>query len=57
MNWDAIGALSELLGATAVVVSIIYLALQVRQNSSSGYQMAAQSANHFLESLWRTLRR
>ena len=55
MNWDAIGALSELLGATAVVVSIIYLALQVRQNSShvrsSGYQMAAQSANHFLESL------
>ena len=55
MNWDAIGALGELVGAVAVVVSIIYLALQVRQNSadvrSGGYQGAVQSANQFLESL------
>jgi hypothetical protein len=33
MNWDAIGALSELAGAAAVVGSIGYLAVQVRQNS------------------------
>ena len=55
MNWDAIGALGELVGAAAVVVSIIYLALQVKQNSahvrSSGYQTAVQSANQFLDSL------
>ena len=55
MNWDAIGAIGEIIGAIAVVVSIVYLALQVRQNSahvrSSGYQGAVQSANQFLESL------
>ena len=31
MNWDAIGAVSEFLGAIAVIVSIAYLAMQVRQ--------------------------
>lgn len=30
MNWDAIGALSDLLGAVAVIVSVLYLAAQVR---------------------------
>jgi len=30
MNWDAIGAVGEILGATAVVVSLIYVASQVR---------------------------
>ncbi len=30
MNWDAVGAIAELLGAVAVVVSLVYLASQVR---------------------------
>ena len=30
MNWDAIGALGELVGAIAVVISVLYLAGQVR---------------------------
>ena len=30
MNWDAIGALSEAIGALAVVVTLAYLATQVR---------------------------
>jgi hypothetical protein len=30
MNWDAIGALAELLGALGVIGSLIYLATQVR---------------------------
>ena len=32
MNWDAIGAIAELLGAIGVIASLIYLATQVRQN-------------------------
>lgn len=36
MNWDAIGAAGELLGATAVLVTLIYLAVQVRQNNFAG---------------------
>ncbi len=34
MNWDAIGAVGELLGALVVVVTLGYLAIQVRQNTA-----------------------
>lgn len=33
MNWDAIGAIGELAGAATVVISVLYLALQVRQTN------------------------
>ena len=33
MDWDAIGAFSEILGAFAVVVSLIYVAVQVKQSN------------------------
>ena len=35
MNWDSVGAIGELLGAVAVVVSLIYLGRQVRQNTTA----------------------
>ncbi len=34
MNWDAIGAVGEITGAFAVVISLIYLALQIRSQNS-----------------------
>ena len=33
MNWDAIGAIAELAGAIGVVLSLVYLAIQIRQNT------------------------
>jgi hypothetical protein len=33
MNWDAIGAIAELLGAAGVIVSLVYLALQIRRSN------------------------
>lgn len=33
VDWEAIGATAELLGAVAVVVSLVYLALQLRTNT------------------------
>ena len=33
MNWDAIGATGEIIGALAVVVTILYLATQIRENT------------------------
>ena len=33
MNWEAIGATGEIVGAIAVVVTLIYLATQIRQNT------------------------
>ena len=35
MNWDAIGAIGEIVGAGAVVVSLLYLAVQTRENAKS----------------------
>lgn len=34
MNWDAVGATAELLGAIGVIVSLVYLASQIRQSST-----------------------
>lgn len=33
MNWDAIGSLGEVIGAGAVLVTLIYLSLQVRHSA------------------------
>ncbi|MGI9626097.1 MAG: hypothetical protein ACR2QM_04620 [Longimicrobiales bacterium] len=33
MNWEAVGALAEAFGAIAVVLTLAYLTVQVRQNS------------------------
>lgn len=33
MNWNAIIAITELLGVIAVIASLIYVAIQIRQNS------------------------
>ena len=35
MNWEAIGAVGEILGATAVFVTLVYLAVQIRQNTQA----------------------
>ena len=41
MNWDAIGAVAELVGAIAVVMTLLYLAVQIRQsNRLSRFQSA-----------------
>lgn len=33
MNWDAIGAIAEVLGAVVVLVTLIYFSLQIRQSN------------------------
>ena len=35
MNWEAIGATAEMLGALAVIISLLYLASQIRQNTAT----------------------
>jgi hypothetical protein len=35
MNWEAVAAIAEALGALAVFASLVYLALQIRQNTAS----------------------
>lgn len=35
MNWEAIGAIGEFVGAIVVVITLLYLAVQIRQTSKS----------------------
>jgi hypothetical protein len=42
MNWEAIGAIGETLGGIGVIVTLIYLALQIRQNTKVSRAASAQ---------------
>lgn len=45
MNWNAIGAVAEIVGAIAVVVTLIYLAVQVRQATQATQAASFQTAS------------
>ncbi|MFK7899093.1 MAG: hypothetical protein AB8G23_24930 [Myxococcota bacterium] len=46
MNWDAIGAVGEVIGAVAVVVTIAYLGRQIREKSNQVKVSSRISLNH-----------
>ena len=67
MNWEALGAIAELLAAVGVILSLIYLAVQIRQTSStidfntkalrgSTYASQFQLNNDFQDLLFRNER-
>ena len=43
MNWEAISAIGQLVGALAVVISLIYLAREVRSNARATRHAAMRS--------------
>ena len=44
MNWEALGAIGEIVGAVAVVVTLGYLAVQIRGDANpSGWLRAGDS--------------
>jgi hypothetical protein len=43
MNWEAISAISEIVGAIAVVITLIYVAMQIGQNTKMMRSGAKQS--------------
>jgi hypothetical protein len=44
VHWEAVGAFGEIIGAAAVVLSLVYLAVQVRQNTGALRAAAAAEA-------------
>ena len=44
MNWDAVSAIAELIAAVAVIVSLLYLAIQVNQNTRTLKRQGQKSA-------------
>jgi len=51
MNWDAIGAFGEIVGAAAVILSLLYLAKQVQQSN----RIALTSIETELQNNWSSL--
>lgn len=51
MNWEAVSAISEIVGAIAVVVSLIYVAAQIRQNTKMMRSGAKQSLTETSQNL------
>jgi len=42
MNWEAIGAIGEIVGAAGVIATLIYLAIQIRQNTTATNRAAVR---------------
>ena len=45
MNWEAISAIGQIVGALAVVISLIYLATEVRSNARATREASTRSAS------------
>jgi hypothetical protein len=67
MNWEAIGAIGEIGGALGVIITLVYLSVQLRQNAKASrlaaIQAASENSSRFSEMLasdnelvWRGLR-
>ncbi len=55
MNWDAIGAVGEILGALAVFVTLVYLAIQVRQAKEQVSRSVQQARNTTFRDIFLTV--
>jgi len=55
MNWDAIGAIGEVFGALAVVISVVYLAVQVRKQIEESRLSATRDLHEHYQTLLASL--
>jgi len=55
MNWDALGAMAELVGALVVVVSVVYFAVQIRHSTRVSKAAAQEAAVTALRDLTKPL--
>jgi hypothetical protein len=51
VNWEAIGAIGQIVGALAVVMSLIYLAREIRSNAHSARLASVGTINDWLGQL------
>lgn len=55
MNWEAVSAVGQIVGAAGVIISVIYLAQQVRSNARqtrlASMRMMSDAFNQWLQSL------
>jgi hypothetical protein len=49
MNWDAVSAIAESVGVVGVIVSLIYLAIQLKENTNIARSQSRQSITEFVQ--------
>ena len=47
MNWEALGAIAELVGGTGVILTLVYLSLQIRGSNRVASAQSRQSMTEF----------
>ncbi len=57
MNWDAIGAVAELIGAIGVIGSLVYLAAQIRQGAKAQRAATLQAVSESITQAGEALAR
>ena len=55
MNWEAIAAVGQMLGSVAVLVTLVYLAIQTRQTKQIARSEAASNAMSEFQAVWNSL--
>ena len=55
MNWDAIGAIGEMIGAGAVIASLVYLAKQIKDSARAARSAAVTDATNAIQALYHEL--
>lgn len=55
MNWDAIGALGEIIGAIAVIATLIYLTIQIRESARASRAAAVTDATASVQAWYQEL--
>lgn len=55
LNWEAIGAIGEVLGAITVALTLIYLVVQLRQNTKALRLSTANAVTEELQAMWSLL--
>ena len=51
LNWEAIGAIGEVVGAVGVICTLVYLAVQIRQNNTNLEESTSAAINQSLADL------
>ena len=54
MNWEALGAVAELLGAIGVIVTLIYLSRQISHNSKQLEGSSTIAAHNYFRTLLKS---
>ena len=55
MNWEAAGAIGEIIGALSVLITLLFLSFQIRQNTTALQQQSSRESTSSLQQVSATM--